>query len=243
MDRGKYIIIDGIEAIGKEGLKRRICEYLNSEGKAILILREPGGTQLGEMERALLKEPVKAYTALREKFLETPGYAFGREADSEELLSRDPWAEVFEYLASRASSATKIVLPAIERGNWVVTDRAWTSTFAYQGFGRFNGDKEALKLIAANHKMILGDIFPGDRIYVIDITVEESFRRMKADQVGRTTTDFFDNEKKEFFENVRNGYMALKKRYPKQVRVIDGMRTPEEIFADIQNDLTQLLDD
>ena len=91
--------------------------------------------------------------------------------------------------------------------------------------------------------MILGDIFPGDRIYVIDITVEESFRRMKADQVGRTSTDFFDNEKTEFFERVRNGYRALKKRYPKQVRVIDGMRTPEEIFADIQNDLTQLLDD
>lgn len=238
MPQGKYIIIDGIEAVGKDGIGKRIREYLSERGIELQSVREPGGTQLGEMERALLKEPVLAYRTLRAVFQGIKGYDFSIEADEKELtFGRDPWAEIFEFLASRSSSAEKVILPALRDGKWIVADRAWTTTFAYQGFGRFNGERKDLRLILANHKRILKEAFPGDRIYVLDITVEESLRRMQKDLAGRTSTDLMDRQSAEFFERTREGYRALKKKYPRQVRIIDGMRTPDEIFRDIKKDL------
>jgi len=250
MERGKYIIIDGIEAIGKESLKRRITGLLQTKGIEVQNVREPGGTQFAEIVRALIKEPVLTYEALRERFYlvpirngdsPIPGYDFSQPPNDDELLTRDSWTEVLAFLLSRSSAADRVILPAIKDGKWVVADRAWTTTFAYQGFGRFDGEEEDLELIARNHKRILEKVFPGDRVYIIDITVEESFRRMKADSVGRTTTDYMDRQQADFFERARAGYQSLKRRYPKQVRIINGMRRPEEIFTDIKADLERLL--
>ncbi len=241
MKRGKYIIIDGIEAIGKGYLTTETKKFLRERGINLQGVIEPGGTHLGNMERALIKEPIRSYTALKEAFQKIRGYNF-EEIDEHRLtLGRDPKAELYEFLVSRSCSASEIVLPALKRGNWIVTDRGWTTSFAYQGFGRFNGEKQALRIITENHRWILQDAFPGDRIYIIDITTEESIRRMQADLAGRTSSDLMDNQSIEFYERNRKGYRAMKKRYPKQVKIINGMRTPEEIFADIKKDLEGLL--
>lgn len=233
MKRGKYIILDGIEAVGKDGLQERIICYLKSQGIEVEgSVRDPGGTQIGEMDRAILKEPVLAYNALRAVFKDIKGSDFSSEANADELINRDPWVEIYELLSSRTSSVKRKVLPALAEGRWAIVNRAWTTTFAYQGFGRLNGNAEDLELIELNHRKILGEAYPGDRIYVIDITVEESFKRIRADSRGRTRTDLFDNLDSEFFERVRKGFIALKERYPREVIIINGMRSQEEILTE-----------
>jgi len=241
MVRGKYVILDGIEAIGKGYLTAETKKFLREHGINLQGIIEPGGTHLGTMERALIKEPVRAYQALKEAFRGVQGYDFAEIDGARLTTGRDSKAELYEFLVSRSSSAAEVVLPALENGDWIVTDRAWTTSFAYQGFGRFLGDRQALRVITENHKWILQGAFPGDRIYVVDITVEESIRRMQEDLEGRTSTDLMDNQKIEFYERARQGDRDLKRRYPKQVRIINGMRRPEEIFAEIKIDLERLL--
>ena len=109
--RGKFITFEGPEGSGKTTQARRLVEKLQAAGKKVLYTREPGGTKTGEAIRNILQHD----------------------------LAGEPIAdecEVLLYAASRAQLVRKVILPALEAGTWVVSDRFADSTTVYQGYGR-----------------------------------------------------------------------------------------------------------
>jgi dTMP kinase len=108
-DRAFFVTFEGGEGSGKSTQARLLKETLEQEGRSVLLLREPGGTSLGEEVRRLLLHR------------ETP-------------LS--PQAELLLFLAARAQLVDNVIRPALERGDTVISDRFSDSTLSYQGYGR-----------------------------------------------------------------------------------------------------------
>lgn len=133
-------------------------------------------------------------------------------------------AELFLFLADRAQHMDVIIKPAVAAGKIVLCDRHTDSTVAYQGYGR-GLDVERIKL--------LNDIATGGRkpdiTFVFDIDVETSMQRVGAEK------DRMESEGQEFFNKVRNGYLAIAKQEPERVKVIDATKTIEDIRKDVLN--------
>ncbi|MDO8931110.1 MAG: dTMP kinase, partial [Rhodocyclaceae bacterium] len=105
--RGKFITLEGLDGAGKSTHLARLVELLKARGKTIVQTREPGGTPLGEKLRALLLSEAM--------HLET---------------------EALLMFAARREHLAQVIVPALERGDWVVCDRFTDASFAYQGGGR-----------------------------------------------------------------------------------------------------------
>lgn len=110
MKNGKFISIEGIEGAGKSTQIDFIQNFLQQQGKRVVVTREPGGTKLGEQIRELLLAP------------------------RDNGMSHD--AELLLMFAARAEHIEQVIKPAIARGDWVLCDRFVDATFAYQGGGR-----------------------------------------------------------------------------------------------------------
>lgn len=119
MRKGLFITFEGIDGCGKSTQLNLLAEYLKSQGKDVLVTREPGAKGLGEK--------------IREILLNYDG----------DVSSN---CEAFLFLADRAQHIDIIVKPAIENGTIVLCDRHTDSTIAYQGFGR-GVDLERLKML------------------------------------------------------------------------------------------------
>ncbi|HEX7297948.1 MAG TPA: dTMP kinase [Solirubrobacteraceae bacterium] len=107
--RGRLITIEGLDGAGKTTLAEGLAGALRGEGRQVALLREPGGVELSERIRALVKDPA---------------------------LAVDPRAEALLYAAARAQLVAERVGPALEAGTWVLLDRFVDSSLAYQGAGR-----------------------------------------------------------------------------------------------------------
>ncbi len=110
--RGRLITIEGLDGSGKTTLADALVDALRSEGRDVVLLREPGGVELSERIRALVKDPG---------------------------LAVDPRAEALLYAAARAQLVAERVEPALAAGTWVLLDRFVDSSLAYQGAGRALG--------------------------------------------------------------------------------------------------------
>lgn len=110
MNQGRFITVEGTEGVGKSTNLAFIQQWLESQGHAVLVTREPGGTPLAEEVRALLLAPREEPVA--------------------------PTAELLLIFAARAQHLEQVVKPALARGTWVLCDRFTDSTYAYQGGGR-----------------------------------------------------------------------------------------------------------
>ena len=108
--RGKFISFEGPEGGGKSTHAAALADALRAEGKIVLLTREPGGTRLAELIRALVREELEDPPVTR--------------------------SEVLLFLAARAQLVANAIKPALARGEWVICDRFADSTFAYQGYGR-----------------------------------------------------------------------------------------------------------
>lgn len=130
MKPGKFITLEGGEGAGKSTNAHWIADYLRSQGKQVLVTREPGGTEVAEAIRNVLLSP------------ELPGM----NSDTELLLM---FAARNEHLQTR-------ILPALREGTWVVCDRFTDATYAYQGYGR----GISLQRIAELEQWVQGDVRP-----------------------------------------------------------------------------------
>jgi dTMP kinase len=110
--RGRLITIEGLDGSGKTTLAEALVDALRGDGREVVLLREPGGVELSERIRALVKDP---------------------------SLSVDPRAEALLYAAARAQLVAERVEPALAAGTWVLLDRFVDSSLAYQGVGRSLG--------------------------------------------------------------------------------------------------------
>lgn len=133
--------------------------------------------------------------------------------------------ELLLYNAARAQVIAEIIRPALAAGKVVIADRFAWSTFAYQGYARGLGAEKVQRLT----ELTCGDCFP-ELTVVMDISVECS--RARTAKRGETP-DRLESEKAEFFEKVREGYLAAARDYSDCVVALNAERTPDEIFADL----------
>ena len=211
MRRGKFITFEGPEGSGKTTQARKLIARLQKEGLEVQYTREPGGTPTGEAIREILQ-----YDKAGEPIC--------------------PETEVFLFAASRAQLVRNVIIPALNKGTFVVSDRFADSTTAYQGYGRgFPVDQ----MLSINSFAIDGAV--PDVTLLLDVTVDLGFKRLaKRHQEQFDRSDRIEREEREFHERVRKGYLALAQRWPERFRQLDGSRDSalvEKEIWEIVNDV------
>lgn len=212
MKPGKFITFEGPEGGGKTTQAKRLIERLRQAGYEVVYTREPGGTELGEAIRGILQHDHIA----------------------EPLC---PESEVFLFVASRAQLVRRVILPALEQGKIVVSDRFADSTTAYQGYGRGFSPET---MIAIN-EFAIGEAVPHVTL-LLDVTIATGFERLAERQRELfEKADRIEREEREFHERVRKGYLALAARWPDRFRRIDAAREPFAVEADIWRTVQDVL--
>lgn len=202
---GKFITIEGSEGVGKSTNIEFIKHYLLGKGIDLLVTREPGGTPLAENIRDLLLQK-------RDE-------------------SVDETAELLLMFAARAQHLNTVILPAIQAGRWVLSDRFTDSTYAYQGGGR-GLDRS---LISQLEMLVQKDMQP-DLTFYLDIDVKLGLARVSR----RVELDRFEDQHIDFFERVRAEYLRRVKANSERYKVIDASQTLEYVQGDIEKVLEKL---
>ena len=166
-----FITFEGIEGSGKSTQRERLLEWLDARSISYISTREPGGTKIGQILRELLL------------------------ANQSDISSNR--TELFLFAADRSEHLNQVILPALERGDWVVCDRYIDSTYAYQYGGREHDEQDILDIIRLTRAI------EPDLTFLLDLSPEEGLQRAKA----RAKLDRFENEQLSFHERVRNAYL------------------------------------
>lgn len=144
----------------------------------------------------------------------------------------DPIAETMLLFAARADHVQREIAPALQAGTWVLCDRFTDATFAYQGGGKGVAAELIAHLAQVSHNGLLPD-----RTLVFDCPYEVSRERLRS--TGREP-DRFEREDRQFFERVRQAYLALARTDPERIRVIDAAGSIEDIKKMVEDELTTL---
>ena len=185
---GTFITFEGIDGSGKSTQLRLVSNYLKEQGADLLVTREPGGTTIGLRLRAALLDA------------------------NEEV---DPLTELLVFAADRAQHVRRVLRPALENSQIVISDRYADATVAYQGAGRgFNPElvSEIVRLATEGLKPELTLLF--------DVTVAESTTRTTRRSNARR--DRLDIERSDFHQRVRDAYLEIAAAEPERVKVIDS---------------------
>jgi dTMP kinase len=197
--RGLFITFEGPEGAGKTTHIRKLREHLTKLGLASIATREPGGTDVAEKLREIVKHPTDGETI----------------ADETELLL---------FAASRAQHVRHLILPSLTAGITVLCDRFADSTTAYQGYAR-GQDMDFVRRL--NHYAVCG--CDPDLTILLDLPVSVGFERTQARQslLFDSREDRIEAESWAFHERVRDGFLKIAENEPKRVRIIDANQ-PEE---------------
>jgi dTMP kinase len=193
----RFVSLEGGEGAGKTTVLEALRAELQSGGDEVVCTREPGGTPLAERIRGLLLDPAH----------EPPA------AETELLL----------MFASRAQHVRETILPALERGAWVVSDRFTDSSYAYQGGGRGLGTA----FIETLERTVVG-LQPGLTL-LLDLGVVEGRERTRGRDLY---PDRIEREHDAFFERVRDTFLARAAAQPERIRVLDATRPAADVAAD-----------
>lgn len=205
--RGRFITLEGSEGAGKSSNLLFIEERLRNAGIDLICTREPGGTVLGE--------------AIRELLLDHRNTSM---LDDTELLL---------MFAARSQHINELILPALERGQWVLCDRFTDASYAYQGGGR----GIAFARIAQLEQWVQGSLRP-DMTLLLDISVDQGLKRAGE----RSEPDRFEREKEAFFLRVRQAYLERAQAEPARYNIIDAGQPLEQVQGQLDRQLTQILD-
>ena len=196
---GYFITFEGSEGCGKTTQIEALAKALEAKGKTVLITREPGGTLIGEKIRNLLQDP-------------------GHENEISDMT------ELLLFSASRAELIASRIQPALKRGEIVICDRFYDSTYVYQGLGRAID----MDIVEQLNQITVGTLKP-DLTILLDLDAKVGIDRAKSRQSGEL--DRIENESLAFFEAVRNGYLELAKKEPERFKTIDGLLSVDAIKA------------
>ncbi len=205
-ERGLLLALEGGEGAGKSTQARLLAIWLRDQGYDVIATQEPGATKMGMRLRALLLDT--AHTGL------------------------SPRAETLMYAADRAEHVFSVVLPALQRGAIVVTDRYVDSSLAYQGAGR----RLPVGEIAALNRWATGGLVP-DLTIVLDLPPQAGLSRRER------SADRLEAEPAEFHERVRAGFLAQADADPERYLVLDATRDAFDLRAEIQRRVRDLLPD
>ena len=199
MERGKFITVEGIEGVGKTTNIDVLVKRIEASGHKVLTTREPGGTPLAEEIRDIVQH-----------------------------RGDEPIPEIAELLlifAARSLNVNNVVVPALEAGTWVVSDRFTDSSRAYQG-GGWGIPMETIDRLA---DWVHGEVWP-DVTILLDTPVEIGMQR--ADKRG--ARDRFEQERHDFFQRVRECYLQLAINEPDRFVVIDTTQSLDEVAREIR---------
>ena len=178
----RYLALEGGDGSGKTTVVSALASRLSDRGDQVVVVREPGGTDLGERVRDIV-------------------------LDSDHV---DRWAEVFLFAAQRSQLVRDVVLPALERGAWVITDRSYYSSIAYQGRARGLGEARVRQI----NEIGLEGVEP-DHVFVLEVDPGTALGRQKRpDRIGA--------ESVEFQQEVYNAYADLAREEPHRVMLLRG---------------------
>lgn len=201
--KGKFITFEGIDGAGKSSHIAWTLDFLRAAGREVVATREPGGTPLGEkLRELLLHEPMH---------LET---------------------EALLMFAARREHLDRLILPALEAGKWVVSDRFSDASYAYQGGGR--GLSKA-KLTDLEHWVHGG--FQPDLTLVFDLDPAVAAQRLAG---TGNAPDRFEREPADFMTAVRAAYLERAQADPGRVRIINAGQTREAVQAELREIVASL---
>lgn len=198
---GKFITLEGVDGAGKSTHLGFIADWLRAQGREVVVTREPGGTPLGETLRELL---------------------LGRAMDAD--------TELMLMFAARQAHLAGLILPALARGAWVVSDRFTDASYAYQCGGR----GIPVERIAMLETWVQRGFSP-DLTLLFDVPPDVAEARRSAARPA----DRFEREAADFFGRVRDAYLARARAEPKRIRVLDARRD----IATLQGEIAGLLKD
>ncbi len=204
---GLFITFEGGEGSGKSLQAERLARSLRAEGRAVTLTREPGGTPLGEdIRRALLH---------------------GAGAQPQ------PVAELLLFEAARAQIVAEVIRPALERGEFVISDRFADSSVAYQGYGR--GLDPAL--VRSLNEAATGGLTP-DLTLLLDLPVDTGLSRRAMAGDGNT----FDGHPRAFHAAVREGYLEMAAAEADRWRIIDATQPADDVEERVRAAVRALLE-
>ncbi|MBH2001148.1 MAG: dTMP kinase [Moraxellaceae bacterium] len=192
-----FISFEGTEGVGKTTLIRKIHQYFEQQGKEVVLTREPGGTPLAEQIRSLLLA-----------------------VNHEEQMSHD--TELLLIYAARAQHLQQVIIPALNAGKIVLSDRFTDASFAYQCSGR-GLSQEKLELLNQTFVAKMPNI-----TFWLDAPIELGMTRARE----RGALDRFEQEKLSFFAKVRAGYEALWQAEPERMKRLDATQGAEVVFEE-----------
>lgn len=190
---GRFITFEGIDGAGKSTQIDRLETLVEASGRVVCRTREPGGTPVGEKIRGI-------------------------------LLAEDmtPETETLLFFAARAEHAARKIRPALERGEWVISDRFTDATYAYQVGGKgMSGER-----VEALERWTLGGFEP-DLTVLFDISPAAAARRLAA-RAG--AEDRFEAMGEDFFAKVRAAYLERARRRPERFLIVNAELAPELVF-------------
>lgn len=194
----KFISLEGIEGTGKSTQAKLLSEYLSKKGYDAVLTEEPGGTPISrEIRRVLL-------------------------STKHDMM--DSMTELLLYNAARIQHIKEKILPAIDSGKIVITDRFSDSTVAYQGYGR----GISLKLIDSLDKAATGRMRP-DLTILLELDVKTGLMRNK--HINKV--DRLELEDIKFHEKVRKGFLRLASKEPKRIKIVKASKGLDEVHREI----------
>ena len=207
MNRGRFITVEGLEGVGKSTTIDALAGEIEAAGYTVVRTREPGGTPTAERIRRVVldhgDEPIPAL------------------------------AEALLMFASRSIHVSNCILPALERGSWVICDRFTDTSRAYQGTGRGLDPAVIEQLADWTH----GNLQP-DLTVLLDAPI--AIGRERAGQRGGL--DRIEAEELAFFERARARYLELAAAEPRRWTVIDATRSLQQVRAELAAVATRLLE-
>jgi dTMP kinase len=195
--RGKFITFEGGEGSGKSTQIKMLAQRLDTAGVRHVLSREPGGSPGAEIIRHVLLSGV--------------GKLLG------------PEAETLLFAAARDDHVRTVILPALNQGSWVLCDRFFDSTRAYQGsLGQVSPD-----ILNALQRVTIGDLKP-DLTIILDVPVEVGMQRAAARR-GDSTADRFESEDMTFHQGLRAAYRKIATEDPLRCVLIDATSDPDSV--------------
>lgn len=189
----RYVAIEGVDGAGKTTVAGEVADRLRGRGENVTLVREPGGTAVGEQIRALL-------------------------LDGDDMA---PWTEALLFAAQRAQLAAEVIRPALDKGEWVVSDRTYYSSLTYQGAARGLG----IDQVRAVNEAGLGGVVP-DLVVVLWLDPDAALARQdRVDRIG--------GEGGGFQAQVAEAYRRLAEADPDRVSLVDASRTLDAVVDDI----------
>ena len=212
MSKGLFISFEGSEGCGKSTQIKLLAERLTALGQRVRVLREPGGTPIGEEIRHTLKHSLQNHAMTAE-------------------------AELLLMNASRAQLVREIIRPALADGEIVLCDRFYDSTTAYQGYGR----ELDLAHVKSVIEFAVGDTKPKLTLF-LHVPSAVSVERLRSRQATLPfVRDRIEEADRKFFERVAKGFEAVVASEPQRVKSINGNQAFDVVCAEIWNHVQPLL--